>query len=433
MTDAYPFLSHRVLFTPLIYENVYGDAVDVTQDIDITDFISSIGTIRQEIDNGDDDFGIFTFGNISLTAINHHGKFNDQNWNGISIFPYRRDRTKVEIEFRDKENAASTRFVGLINDDATRHNLRDDTVSFTVLSLDSILRQVRVSPGSIVDGDLFSLAIKKVLNVPDITATIDYSAANVSVDLDLTIDSGETFSNKTASEALNDLLLASNSILYVDFGGTVYVKPRTESATIFYLHGRGDPYGRNSILEITDYNDGLQRAFSSIKLSDQTTRTSDAWVTAYGFRQKSVSFDFITDTDKEEQIGDRLLREFVVPKAELKVKVRSEDVAGIELLDLVSVNYPRMIFPDAEYGEIPMFGTAEFGTARFPVEYGSFEIDANIKWKVIGIDNQPEAFTTTLKLRQAGDETGGGYFDGIVTFGGVTVTFGGEEVDFGGL
>ena len=410
MADAYPFLSHRIFFTPLVSENVYGTSVDVTQDIDVSDFIKSVGTIRREIDNGDNDFGIFTFGNIELTAINFTGKFNDQNDNGRSIFPYLRDRTKVEIEFRNKSDTASTRFKGIINDDVTRHNLRSDAVKFTVLSLDSILRQVKVQPGSVVTGDLFSLAIKKILNVPEITSTLTYSASNITVDLDLTIDEGETFSNSIAKDSLDELLLASNSILYIDETDTVYVKPRTESATLYNLYGRGDQYGRNSILEITDYNNGLHRAFNSIKVNSNTVRTADEWVESYGFRQKSITFDFISDRDKEQEIGDRLLREFQVPKLELQVVVRTEDVLGIELLDSVSVNYPKMLFPDPAYEKLPMFGVAEYGTARYAIEKGSFGINPNISWKVIGIDENPGKFTTTLKLRQAGVTMVGGYF-----------------------
>ncbi|MGR3219402.1 MAG: hypothetical protein ACUZ8H_06230, partial [Candidatus Anammoxibacter sp.] len=188
MSGDYKFFNVRILFTPLINPDTYGSTVDVTQDIDVSDFIKSLSTIRREIDNGDNDFGIFTFGNITLTAINFTGKFNDQNENGRSIFPFMRDRTKVEIQFRDKEGNATTRFKGLLNDDATRQNLEGDTVTFRILSLDSIFRQVRVAPGSVVTGDLFSTVIKKILNVPAITSTLTYNAANITVDLDLAID-----------------------------------------------------------------------------------------------------------------------------------------------------------------------------------------------------------------------------------------------------
>lgn len=430
MSGDYSFFNTRVLITPLISENVYGSTVDVTQDVDVSDFIKSISTIRREIDNGDDDFGIFTFGNINLTAINYTGKFNDENHNGVSIFPYLRDRAKVEIEFRNKAGTATTRFKGLINDDATRQNLQSDTVSFRVLSLDSILRQVKIAAGSVVTGDLFSTAIKKILNVPSITTTLTYDAANISVDLDLTIDDGEPFSNATAKDKLDELLLASNSVLYIDETDTVFVKPRTVSNTLFELYGRGDKYGRSNIIKVKNLNTGLHRAFSSIKINSDTVSTSDPWVTNYGFRQKSISFDFMNDLDKEEQIADRLLDEFKVPKMELEVEVKTEKINSAELLDMVSVNYPYMLFPDPTFGKLPMFGTAEFGTARFPIQYGSFEIKPDVRWKIIGIDEHPSSFTTTLKLRQAGTANEEGYFN-TVLFGEEVVTFGGEAIDFG--
>lgn len=410
MGSSYDFLSTKIYFTPLVSENVYGTTVDVTQDVDLTDFIKSISTIRREVDNGDNDFGIFTFGNINLTAINYTGKFNDEHHNGVSIFPYKRDRTKVEIKFQNKDGTLETRFKGLLNDDATRQNLRDDTVSFKILSLDSIFRQVRVAPGSVVTGDLFSLAIKKILNVPDITTTLNYNAANITVDLDLTIDEGEAFSNSVAKDRLDQLLLASNSILYVDKTDTVYVKPREESATQYDLNGRADKYGRDEIIDIRSYNTGLQRAFSSIKVNDNTIATAEDWVDTYGFRQKTMSFDFINTPSKELQIAQRILDEFKAPKQEMEVDVKTDSVNDAELLNTASVNYPHMLFPANNEATLPMIGVAQIDSALLPIQQGSFEILPNIKWKIIAIDENPRDFITTIKLRQAGKEWVEGYF-----------------------
>lgn len=430
MSHDYEFFNVRILFTPLINPDTYGSTVDVTQDIDVSDFIKSLTTIRREIDNGDNDFGIFTFGNINLTAINFTGKFNDENENGRSIFPFLRDRTKVEIQFRDKEGNATTRFRGLLNDDATRQNLEGDTVTFRILSLDSIFRQVRVAPGSIVTGDLFSTAIKKILNVPAITTTLTYSAANITVDLDLAIDNGEIFSNTVVKDRLDQLLLASNSILFVDSNDTVFVKPRVESTTLFLLNGRGDKYGRNQILSVKKFNSGLQRTFNSIKVNDNTVSTDTLRADADGFRQKSVSFDFITDSGKETSIADQLLAEFKVPKLELEVDVRTEFINDIELLDIVGVNYPYSLFPANGDNRLPTYGVAQYGTALYPIESGSFRITPDIKWKVIAIDEKPDKFTTVLKLRQAGKTVTEGYFNTIL-FGEEVITFGGEAITFG--
>ncbi len=409
MAGVYPFKNYRVLFTPLVGENIYGSTVDVTQDIDLTDFIKSLGTIKREIDNGDYDIGIFTFGDITLNAINFDRRFNTPD-DARSIFKYRRDRCKVEVIFYDESGNASTRFRGLINDDATTLDFEKSLIRFKVLSLDSIFRQIQIPSGAIVTGDLFSTAIKKILNVPEITTTFTYLAANITVDLDLAIDDGEVFSSTIAKDSLDQLLLASNSILYVDSTDTVYVTPRAESATTFYLYGSGDRFGRENIISAKSYNTGLQRAFSSVKVNDLTVVTDEGYVSEYGFRQKSVSFDFITTLSKEEQIAQKIIDEFRVPKPEFEVTVISSEVDGIELLDAVSVALDYRFAPAGGDEHIPLIGSSVYGSFHYPKSVGAYRINPSLKWKVISIDEDPKKFTTTLKLRQTGTQTHEGVF-----------------------
>ena len=330
MVGIYPFRNYRVLFTPLVGVNTYGSVVDVTQDIDLTDFIKSFGKIKKEIDNGDYDIGIFTFSDITLDVINYDRRFNGPE-DPQSIFKFTRDRCKVEIVFFDEDGNDSTRFKGLINDDATRVDFTRNTIRFRILSLDSIFRQVEVPQGSIVEGDLFSTAIKKILNVPEVTTTLTYDAANVNVGLDLQIDDGDVFSSTSARNSLEDLLLASNSIMFVDNNDTIFVKARRESVNVFELFGHGDILGRENVLQIKDYNNGLHRAFSSALVNTNGLSTSDAWVAQYGFRQKTASFAFITTESKETLIADKIVEEFKVPKTELEIEVTTKSVENIEL------------------------------------------------------------------------------------------------------
>lgn len=409
MTNTFPFRNYRVLFTPLVGQNRYGDAIDVTQDVDLTDWIMSLGKITKEIDNGDYDFGIFTFGDITLKAINYDRRFNTPD-DPRSMFKYRRDRCKVDIYFYDEDGNSSTHFKGLINDDATRLDFQKNQTRIKVLSVDSIFRQVSVPAGSIVSTDNFSTAIKKILNVPEITTTLTYSASNVNVDLDLQIDDGEFFSNMVAKEALDLLLLASNSILYVDRNNTIYVKSRRESVNQFDLYGSGDLYGRENILSVKEYNNGLQRAFSSIQVNDDTVVTDSKWVYEYGFRQKSVNLDFITNLDTEELIAQRLLDSFKIPKPELELEVISKSVNEIELLDMCSVSYNYRYSASGGETSVPLWGENNWGSFRWPKPTGAFRILPKTKWKVIGIEEDPAKFKTKLKLRQAGTERHDGVF-----------------------
>ena len=409
MAATYPFINYRVLITPLVSDGVYGTTVDVTQDIDMTDLIKSFGNVKQEIDNGDYDIGIFTFGNLTMKAINFRKKFNDHR-EALSIFPFSRDKAKVEIQYRDKDGNEITRFKGIINDDATRLDIKKDIVRFKVLSQDSIFRQVNVPPGAIVTGDLFSTVIKKILNVPAITNTINFSAANINVNLDIAIDDGEVFSNTVVKTSLDALLRASNSILFIDIDDNIIVKERSENVPLHALFGGGDAHGRENILSIKNFNSGVHRVFNSVKVGDTEVTTEAAWVLEHGFRQKTFDFDFITTASKQKQIADRISNHFRVPKMELELIVKTEAVKQIRLLDLGLVAFDWKATPDPDDDRLPMYGVAAYGTAHYARTNGSFRITQNISWKVYGISENAKKFTTTLKLRQTGTESHDGYF-----------------------
>jgi hypothetical protein len=407
-TDLHTFPRYQVLFTTLIDEDTYGTEVDVTQDVDITDLTQDISNIINEIDNGDFDIGVFTFGDLTLRCINHDRKFSPaEDWK--SIFPYKRDRTKVHVKYYDGLGNNQFSFKGLINDDATRADVLSNDVKFRVFSLDSILRQVRVSGGSVTATQLFSSAIKSILNVPAITNVLTYDPANITVDLDLAIDNGDYFTDLSAKEALDELLLASNSILVVDNTDTVYVKPRTESSNVFYFYGRGDLYGRENILSINNFNTGVQRAFSSVKINE-TVKTDEAYLELYGFRQKDVSLSFMTDTDNIESIATNILNQFKAPKQELEIEVPLVDSKDIELLDMVSIDLNYRIVPADGEDHVPLYGVAQYGTAKYPQSFGSYKIDPSVKWKVIAIREKPKSLSRVLKLRVAGTEFGDGVF-----------------------
>lgn len=408
-SDTYPFVAYRILITPLVAEDVYGTTQDITLNINATDFVKSFGSVKQEIDNGDYDIGIFTFGNLTLNAINHSRKFNDED-DALSIFPYGRDRAKVEITYCDTSNNEITRFKGLINEDATRLDIKTDSVRLKVLSLDSIFRQVSVPAGAIVVGDLFSTAIKKILNIPAITGTLNFSASNINVDLDLTIDAAEGFSNAVVKTSLDSLLRASNSILYIDNDENVIVAPRTENPTTHELFGNGDLFGRESILTIKNFNSGVHRVFNSVKVGNTEVATDSAWVSEDGFRQKSYSFEFITTASKELLIAERISNNFRVPKKETEIEVKTEEVKNARILDLVKIDYNYKITPDPRDSKLPLLGHDALGTFNLPQTSGSFRILPNIKWKIIGITENAKNFTTVLKLRQAGTEANDGVF-----------------------
>lgn len=415
-------LSYKVYFQPLTNadDNEYADEVEVTDRV----LYTGVGDIRASIDAADYDVGVFTFSDLELKGSNFDGFFNEND--ARSMFPSIRDRCKVRVVFRrniltrtssgtitDDTETDTVTFRGVINDEATRIDIAKEQIRFKVLSRDSVLRTTRISSGVVSNTDLFSEAMLQILNVPRITSVLNVDEDNINPDLDLEIDDGTWFDNKTVKEALDRLLFAANSCLLINDDGDVIIKSRDYDDTqdVLRLYGQYDVHKRENIISLEAYNPGTHRTFTSIEVND-TQETDETMATAFGLRIKRYQLGFITDADKESQIAERVVDEFKVPKAELEVTVPTDLVRDVPILAPVSINYPLRLEPYPGTF-LPVVGVTQIGDTdqKLPLQFGSFSINPRIGFKIIEISHNAQKFTSKLKLRQFGTTLDDGFYD----------------------
>ena len=390
----------------------YASYIDVTDKIDA----QGVGEITKSIDSSDYTFGVFTFSDITLKAKNYNGYFNINDYR--SIFPYGRNLSKVKITFIEFDNDVTTTetnqivFDGIINDEATRLDVTSGIISFKVLSFDSVLRTQKVNAGSVTNESLISEAIFVILNQADITNVLTVTTANINVDTDIIIDNGSAFDNLNVQDALDELLLMSNSCLIINSDNEAIIKNRS-SATLagaLNLYGTFDIHRRENIIDIKSYNDGFHRTFTSVTINN-TNYTNTGYSKDFGYRVKKISFNSITDQSKSLTIATNLVEEFKSPKIEMEVTVRTKIAKKFDVLSPVSVNYPFKIVP-VEDKFFPVCGVTTIGSTDTPLPnlYGSIAISDSIAFKILEINHSVKQFTTTLKLRQSGTDTGDGFF-----------------------
>lgn len=415
--------SYQVLITPLVSKNVYGTTIDVTKDVDINDFVkeNGISTIKREVDNGDFDIGVFVFDSINLTCLNLDGKFSGIN-DSRSMFKYSRDKAKITINFFNGEsNTPDSSFRGIFDDRATKLNFGKNEIKFILLSNDSIINRTKVTAGVVVNGSLVSTAIKTLLQLPEIIAVLNYSDANINVLNDYVIDDGSKFDNKTVKKALDLLLSVSNSVLVIEKDtDNIIVRGRDfNSGLTKRLFGHGDNFGRENIIDIKQYNDGLQRAFNTVVVGS-ISKSNLGFIDQYGDNTKSYTFDFITNPTTQTQIALDILNYWKAPKIELEAEVKTSEVRGLTFFDLVSIDFPYRKKP-ANNQKLPIYGTAVYGTAVYPKIFGNLKIRPSVAFKVIGIKENTKKFLTKIKLRQVGTEVDDGFFGKIGTFYGTSL------------
>lgn len=397
---------YRVYATPRVSDTAYG------AEVDISDYVQNVGikNIIRGFDSGDYDVGIYVFGDIDLVCYDRDGKLSDE-FDSRTIFRSGRDLAKIRVVFSAADGDTTT-FNGLITESATRDDFLSGLRTFRVLSQDSVIRTAYVTGGQVTAGDTCTAAIKKILNVPMITKVLTFDLAQISVGLDFTIDDPTAFENRSVKDVMTEILTATSSVMIIDSTGTIVVRSRTEdqSRPTLNLYGKSDIFARENIVAIQNYNTGWNRIFTSFSVNGQVA-TSSAFATGYGFRQKTLTFKWITSNATALLVATKLLNQFSVPKIELQVQIATQIAKGVKLLDRVSINYPLRIKPAAG-SFLPVVGISKIGGSDLlPSTVGQISISPAIAFKVTEIQDDPSQFLTTLKLRQVGSTTSDGFFN----------------------
>lgn len=390
---------YKVFFTPLIRKNVYGSAVEVTDLVSV----DGIDTILTSIDSTDYDVGIFTFGDIQLKCNNQDGIFNTET-DYRSMFKFQRDLCKVDVHFQDA-GVDQIVFHGIIADEATEIDAQTFTIDFRVLSRDAALKNTNVSAGIVTNSMTTTDAFRAILNVPDITSVLTFDPTTITPFGVHAISNGASFDNKPVKDAIEELLLATNSVLIIDATGKIIVRdrdPDVTTAPINLLFGPYDIQRRENIVSLTEFNTGKQRMFTAVNVNGQEAQNF-SHIQTFGYRKKEITLDWITDDVVSLQIAQDLLDEFSSPKMEFKVQVASHIAKDIQMLDIFSVNWPLRIRPYPG-SFLPIVGITKIGDTDqvLPYVFGSFSIDHNVGFKVLEKVEDPASFLTTLKLRQIG-------------------------------
>lgn len=375
-----------------------GEFIDVTDDVDIR----SVGKIKQKVDGSNFDVGIFRFTDFKFTLRNDHGKYSEP---GVlqSIFTDKRIDSIVKVEWSQNEfgpicgiaicgedtlgDDVST-FYGLLNDSSSTQNIRDNKITFSVQGLESIFNKVETNFSALSGTEVISDIIFDVLNQSGVTRLMTVDAGNISCDIDQVPDTIADLEETTIKEALDILLEASNSILYVTPDTqTVFVKARNPTASVVRtFYGQSSNVGSEDIVDLKKISQGINRTFNFLKWEDTTITSKDnSSIDIYGVRKKDIDNNLITDTTKRQNVLDAYKNEFAFPKRELML-TSILDYSTVELffMDRIAIDYPTVFYPATLSDDIPRYGLGIYGQDKYPLGTWSLTITPETNFKIIG-------------------------------------------------
>jgi len=411
----------KTYINPFDVDGTYTSFTEVTKDT----IRASLTDISQDVDSSDYELGVFRFANIQLRFNNKSGRFSDIE-TFQSIFRYRRSDSQVKITYRIQDGpqcgtvkcgmveaklaAEVVLFKGLVNDESYSTDVKQQNVQVRVLGFESLLSRVTVPFASLSNGMLVSTAIYAMLNQTPLNDLMNIELANIVPDLDQAIDSVASFQNKTVKEAMDKLLLASNSVLYVDkeraFGDifvndTVYVKSRAATIAVqAQFFGQASNEGAENIVNIANLKNGVSRVFNYVTWRGTTLLKTDSdSVTRYGVRKVELDLAFFTDNTKRNNILQAVVDEFSTAKQEFQITVPLTYASlDLTILDRISVDYPTVYI--AGENEIPICGVFLWEVGVLPEALWTLTIDSADGYKIIGKKINVQNQTIAFKVRK---------------------------------
>lgn len=396
--------------------------------IDISRLVSrsGLGSISRKLDSDDFDVGIFTLGNVRLSFDNRSGAFN-QPYDSRSLWAAFESRhlTKVKIEAGylndDGERITEEAFVGFL-DERTVTVAANDAVSVTLLAIDSVFSTLSVSPGALSGAVDASEAIYILCSRGEVLEHITVLESNINPANDIEIDDPDEYDSRKLNDVLNEILLLSNSVMYVDADGNLIVRNREHSNLASFVFYSGSSDGSDNIYAIDEFSSGRHRVKNAWYWEGTNlSAVSDSHhLTRYGVTRRTMSADAVTDSSVRQSIIDALHAEWQFPKMELSIET-DYLASELDLLDTVRVDIqPRVRGGDAQC-DVAIADTdvcAEYSNGLY--------IPGYIGFKVLAIEHNLNDFTTRLKLREIGTELNDGVLDMTLTKA-ISVTFTAES------
>lgn len=401
----------KVYITPFDADGEYAEEIDVTK------YVESLGSVGIDTDSSDYNIGVYRNSSVRIDLNNRRGLFSDISIYQ-SIFRYTRSDAKVRITFLESDELPYcgtaicgeallveevTVFQGLLSDDSLTEEAGREVVSFIALGYESLFSRVEVPFADLSVGNTIKQILVACLDQEVITDLLTIDAANINPAVNLASDDISDLENQTAKQVIDDLLLLSNSVLYIQ-DETVFVKSRGATPDVMgTFYGQSSSAGRENIANMKNVTNGKNRVFNYMTWSQSTAAfQNSASVRLHGVRKKELSSKLFTDNLKQLAIMTGLVTEFRFPKQEMELvaPLTTENIE-LQILDRVVIDYPTVYVP-GDF-DLPICGVAICGdveTATLPRGLWSLQIPSDRRFKIIKKTLDFKAMVATFKLRE---------------------------------
>lgn len=288
---------------------------------DITKYAVNIGDITEKLSKSSVNSGGVLLPNLTIKLDNHFGKFNRDsgyfkngfiNGSSITITTHYIDSTGAEIlpEFV---------FAGLIKYVSCAWDREKHIFSTTIIPASSLLATEKIAPGTL-SHTTFKNICYRILHRAPFTKYMTVSLANFAMGWDVAaIDSYADMTNKKVKDVLDDIMMLTGSIYYVDYSGNFIIEPIIPTSPAAVCTFRGD-----DIQKISSEKYDWKGQYTAIRWEDGTNAIQrvemsypDRELYQYDYVELELKEKYVNDTTNRSTIMANLLAMYKYLKREI--------------------------------------------------------------------------------------------------------------------
>jgi len=318
---------------------------------DISKYVVNLGDVTEKLSKSSVNSGGVLLPNLTIKLDNSLGKFNRDagyfkngfiNGSTITITTHYIDAAGAEV-------TPEYVFTGLLKCVSCAWDRTTHIFTATVIPASSLLATEKVQPGTLAH-ESFKNICYRILHRKPFTKYLTVSLANFTMGWDVAaIDSYSDMTNKVVKEILDEIMLLTGSVYYVDYAGNFIIEPIIPTAPTAAGTFRGD-----DIQKISSEKYDWKGQYTAIRWEDGTNAVarvemgySDRELYQYDYVELKLASKAVTDATNRGTIMDNLLAMYKFLKRE--VVLTCKWTPDVLVNDYIALDVPGEAINGDEY------------------------------------------------------------------------------------
>jgi hypothetical protein len=368
--------------------------------VDISKYVVNLGDITEKLSKSSTNSGGVLLPNLNIKLDNQHGRFNrDSGYfkngfiNGSLI--------TITTHYIGPDNAEITPefvFKGLIKYASCEWDRTQHVFEATIIPGSSLLATEKVQPG-ILSHTTFKNICYQILHRAPFTKYLTVSLANFTMGWDVTqIDSYADFTHKKVKDVLDEIMLMTGSIYYVNYAQEFIIEPAIPASATSVCAFRGD-----DIEKISSEKYDWKGQYTAIKWDDDTNpvmRTEMTYpvreIYQYDFVELKLTSEAVTDLTNRALIMTNLLEMYKYLKREIVLTCKWNPDVSVN--DYITLDVAQ----EAVIGdEFLTWNEDQWNDGKFwGIESPGISFSSSEFWRVIAVKRDTEGKNMQLTLVQ---------------------------------